>query len=308
MNVLTMLVCCLSLLPGPVAPAASWRWPLDPPPPVLRGFAPPALPWGAGHRGVDLAARSGQPVYAAGAGLISYAARLSGRGVVAILHGGALRTTYLPVRPSVRPGRRVAAGVRIGVVEDLPGHCGGRLCLHWGLLRGPVYLDPLSLVRPVQVRLLPVWGVPPAGHGPPAVARQGRGPYGSGSAAHRPGLPYDSGTAGRGAGLPYDSGRAARGLSHGSPPVEPERSGPGRPSHDLTRSSRDPTPSSGDLAATLAGCSSEIGEAGGGVVAGMLVAFALMLARRRLAVRRRPPDSVIDLARERRRRRCARPG
>jgi Membrane proteins related to metalloendopeptidases len=125
MNVMTMLVCFLSLLSRPSTGAdAPWRWPLVPHPQVLRGFSPPALPWGPGHRGVDLAARPGQPVYAAGAGLVSYAARLSGRGVIAIIHDRVLRTTYLPVLPSVRPGRRVAAGDRIGVVEDLHGHCG----------------------------------------------------------------------------------------------------------------------------------------------------------------------------------------
>ncbi|MGI8335458.1 murein hydrolase activator EnvC family protein [Actinomadura scrupuli] len=267
MNVLTTLLCCLSLLNGPsTVPGASWRWPLAPVPAVLRGFSPPAVPWGPGHRGVDLAARPGQPVYAAGAGLVSYAARLSGRGVIAILHGPALRTTYLPVRPSVRPGRRVAAGDRIGVVEDLPGHCGPRVCLHWGLLRGPVYLDPLSLVRPVQVRLLPVWGVPPAGH------------------ASRPPGPHPA--------VPYGSGARERPPSAGS--ARPGRHRPGG--------------AAAGPALSLAGSAGGIREAGGGLVAGMLVAFTLMLAWRRLPLRRRPPGGVIDLARERRRRRCARSG
>lgn len=267
MNVVTTLVCCLSLLNGPsMVPGAAWRWPLDPVPGVLRGFSPPTLPWGPGHRGVDLAARAGQPVYAAGAGLVSYAARLSGRGVIAILHGPALRTTYLPVRPSVRPGRRVAAGDRIGVMEDLPGHCGPRLCLHWGLLRGLVYVDPLSLVRPVQVRLLPVWGVPPAGHGPRPPGPLPSPPYGSGTADRRP------------------------------------PGGSARPGHSR------PAGAAGEPAPSLAGSSSGIREAGGGVVAGMLVAFTLIQAWRRLSLRRKPPRGVIDLARERRRRRCARSG
>jgi hypothetical protein len=287
MKVMTMLVCCLSLLGGPsTVPGASWRWPLDPRPQVLRGFSPPALPWGPGHRGVDLAAWAGQPVYAAGAGLVSYAARLSGRGVIAIVHGPALRTTYLPVRPSVRPGRRVAAGDRIGVVEDRHDHCGPRPCLHWGLLRGPAYLDPLSLVRPVQVRLLPIWGVPPVAprssggsrpgrsHGPPGE----RGPRPSVHAP--PGPPYDSENVHPG--LPGVSGGTV-------PSAHPRRARP-----------------SGDLALSLAGSSSGIREASGGLVAGMLLAFTLMLAWRRLPIRRRPPRGVIDLARERRHRRCAR--
>ncbi|XVQ13192.1 M23 family metallopeptidase [Spirillospora sp. CA-255316] len=105
---------------------------------------------------MDLTARPGQPVYAAGPGRVSYSGHLAGRGIVAITHG-ALRTTYLPVRPNVREGHAVRAGSRIGTVEQ-SAHC-PTPCLHWGLLRGHAYLDPLSLVRP-EVRLLPHWQTP----------------------------------------------------------------------------------------------------------------------------------------------------
>lgn len=140
---------------GPSAPPNHWRWPTGPPAPrVLRSFSPPPSPWSAGHRGVDLAARPGEPVYASAAGHVSYAGRLAGKGVVAVTHG-ALRTTYLPVRPAVRRGRHVHAGTRIGTVEATWPHC-PVTCLHWGLIQGSVYLDPLPLVRP-KVRLLPYW-------------------------------------------------------------------------------------------------------------------------------------------------------
>ncbi len=133
-----------------------WDWPLTGPPRVLRGFAPPAQPWLAGHRGVDLTAAPGAEVRAAGAGTIGYAGPLAGRGVVTVLHPGGLRTTYLPVQPSVRRGRQVSRGEIIGVVQNLPGHCRSG-CLHWGLLRGRLYLDPLLLLGQGQVRLLPIW-------------------------------------------------------------------------------------------------------------------------------------------------------
>ena len=159
MDVFGAALVCMGLLRGDQGP---WTWPLRPVPHVVRGFTPPALPWGAGHRGVDLAAAPGSTVYAAGAGQVTFAGSLAGRGVVTITHGE-LRTTYLPVRASVRAGSRVTAGQAIGVVENVPGHCPAG-CLHWGLLRGPVYLDPLALLGRAPVRLLPVWPFP----GPPA--------------------------------------------------------------------------------------------------------------------------------------------
>jgi murein DD-endopeptidase MepM/ murein hydrolase activator NlpD len=144
------------------APAAdsAWRWPLDGRPQVLRRFEPPPRPWLAGHRGVDLAATPGQHVVAAGAGVVTFAGELAGRGVVVIAHPGGLRTTYLPVSPAVRRGRTVSPGQEIGAIEDWPGHC-AMSCLHWGLRRGDIYLDPLRLLGFGMVRLLPTWPAHP---------------------------------------------------------------------------------------------------------------------------------------------------
>src|SRR5262249_44200041 len=71
---------------------------------------------------------------------------------------GALRWTYEPLRPSVRPGDEVASGGTLGRLEAATGHCGNRPCLHWGLLRAHVYLDPLAPLGPLadRVRLLPL--------------------------------------------------------------------------------------------------------------------------------------------------------
>ncbi|MGW5266726.1 murein hydrolase activator EnvC family protein [Microbispora sp. NPDC004025] len=136
-----------------------WRWPLSGPARPIRRFDPPAQRWLAGHRGVDLAARPGERVVAAGAGTVGLAERVAGRGVVTVIHPGGLRTTYLPVRALVRPGEVVAAGQVIGAVEeDGAAHCAAS-CLHWGLLRGRLYLDPLLLFGRGQVRLLPRWPV-----------------------------------------------------------------------------------------------------------------------------------------------------
>lgn len=162
MSVTGVILAAAALTPLPGPAGVSWEWPLRPPPMVLRGFDPPAHPWEPGHRGADLAARPGQPVYAAGPGRVGFAGDLAGRGVVTVVHG-TLRTTYLPVRPAVRAGQIVAAGTRIGRVERATGHCGEISCLHWGLLRGTTYLDPLALLGLGRVRLLPWWGAPDGG-------------------------------------------------------------------------------------------------------------------------------------------------
>ncbi len=148
---------------------ASWQWPLAPPIRILRAFSPPPLPWSPGHRGIDLAALPGQPVYAAGPGQVTYAAHLAGRGVIAITHPTTLRTTYLPVTPSVHLGQTVHAGQRIGTLEPTPAHCAPATCLHWGLLRADHYLNPLLLLCHPPIRLLPLWPGSPTKPQPTAI-------------------------------------------------------------------------------------------------------------------------------------------
>jgi len=137
-------------------------WPLVPEPDVVDGFDPPDSPYGAGHRGVDLAGAPGQPVRTALPGTVTYAAPLAGRGVVVVDHGPT-RTTYEPVAASVAVGDVLAAGDRIGTLQVPGSHCFPRACLHWGWIRGETYLDPLRLVGAGPVRLLPLWRDAPAG-------------------------------------------------------------------------------------------------------------------------------------------------
>lgn len=147
---------------GAGVPAIARVWPVGVRPPVLRGWEPPATPYGPGHRGVDLAAASGSPVRAVAAGRVAFAGRVAGRGVVTVeLAGTGLRTTYEPVSPSVEKGTEVAAGDVVGVVAATGAHCGAAACVHWGLLRGGTYLNPLFLLPPWLLgrgpsRLLPV--------------------------------------------------------------------------------------------------------------------------------------------------------
>ena len=143
--------------PGPsrADPSAGAQWPLDPRPEVVAGFDPPQQDWYAGHRGVDLLGTPGSPVRSALAGTVSFAGTIAGRGVLVVDHGR-LRTTYEPVRADVRVGDRVGAGAVLGTLQAARGHCPPRACLHWGLVEGETYLDPLGLLGQGPVRLLPV--------------------------------------------------------------------------------------------------------------------------------------------------------
>lgn len=136
--------------------APGFGWPLRGTPVVERPFTPPTTAYGAGHRGVDLQAGAGALVLAAGPGQVTYVGVLGGRGVVTVTHPGGLRTTYEPVAASVRLGAPVARGAVLGRVSTGHGSCRRPTCLHWGLLRGTAYLDPLSLLARSPVVLLPV--------------------------------------------------------------------------------------------------------------------------------------------------------
>lgn len=138
------------------------RWPLRPPPSVVRTFDPPSPNWLSGHRGVDLAGSPGQPVYAAGGATVVFAGVLAGRPVVSLAHPGGLHTSYEPVRASVRAGQPVTPATVIG--ELMAGHAGCRAaaCLHWGAMWGAAsradYVDPLGLLTSTPVRLKPLAG------------------------------------------------------------------------------------------------------------------------------------------------------
>ena len=153
---LAALAVTVSLLGPTAAPSSAWTAPVVGPVLVLQPFDPPQEPWLPGHRGVDLDADVGDPVLAAGAGTVTWAAPIAGRGVVVVLHEDGRRTTYEPVDPSVSVGDAVEAGDPLGVIAPGVGHCGGvPSCLHWGLRRGEDYLDPMLLLRRGRPVLLP---------------------------------------------------------------------------------------------------------------------------------------------------------
>jgi murein DD-endopeptidase MepM/ murein hydrolase activator NlpD len=131
------------------------RWPVIPAT-VLTDFEP-HTPYGPGHRGIDLAAPPGGPVFAALPGTVTVAGTIAGRPVVVVAHRDvhpSLRTTYLPVRPGVQVGDQVEAGDLLGTV-GLPYHSEAVSCLHWGARLGDRYVDPASLLT-ARIVLLPL--------------------------------------------------------------------------------------------------------------------------------------------------------
>ena len=139
----------------PAHAAGKWDWPLKPAR-LSAGFDRPPQNWLPGHRGVDLVGQAGDQVLAAGNGVITFAGLVAGKGVVVIKHGS-LRTTYEPVSALVAVGSKVRVGEVIGTLAVGESHCSSQTtvsCLHWGLIRGEKYLNPLSLVQK-RVKLLP---------------------------------------------------------------------------------------------------------------------------------------------------------
>jgi murein DD-endopeptidase MepM/ murein hydrolase activator NlpD len=168
-RVLVLLLPVLLLLPpasaaalparSPVPAGLLWVAPLGGALTVTRAFERLPHPYAAGHRGVDLQGVPFGPVLAAGDGTVVFAGMVAGRPVVSIDHADGLRTTYEPVEPSVAAGLQVRRGSPIGTLAIGHAGCPVQACLHWGLRRGVTYLDPLLLLRPPRVRLLPL-GMP----------------------------------------------------------------------------------------------------------------------------------------------------
>ncbi|MFD9408318.1 M23 family metallopeptidase [Streptomyces sp. NPDC059989] len=160
-----MTTLLLSLLLALAQAAVPGVRPLPAPLTVARWWDPPPTPYAAGHRGVDLSAPVGAELRAVGPGRVHYAGQVAGRGVMSLTLPNGLRTTYEPVRPLVTEGEQVTAGQVVAVLTA-GSHC-ETPCLHWGLLAGETYLNPLTLVPRPTPRLLPI----PAPSAPPATGR-----------------------------------------------------------------------------------------------------------------------------------------
>lgn len=134
----------------------------------------------AGNRGVDLAGFPGQVVVSSTGGVVRFAGPVAGVGVVSVDLGDGRRLTYEPVSPAVRTGEVVQTGEPIGRLDAGRAGCPAPACLHWGLVSGGgvtlAYADPLALLGPRQVRLLPLAGSPARAAGPMPQVSAGPAP------------------------------------------------------------------------------------------------------------------------------------
>ena len=143
---------------APALPNGTWSWPVSGP--VIRGFDPPDTPFGAGHRGIDVAVAPGTPILAPEAGTVSFSGRVGGELFVTIVHGGGLSSTYSWISvAAVRKGDVVSRGQTIGATGT--GHPGASVPhLHFGVKLDGEYVDPLELLAPLGVqdliRLVPI--------------------------------------------------------------------------------------------------------------------------------------------------------
>jgi len=99
------------------------------------------------HRGVDLAAAAGTPVYAANDGIVRLAATLPLSGVAVLIdHVMGIVTSYLHQSALlVRPGQRVRRGEILGRVGSTGLSTGPHL--HWGFRINGVHVDPMPWTR-----------------------------------------------------------------------------------------------------------------------------------------------------------------
>ncbi|HSL37887.1 MAG TPA: M23 family peptidase, partial [Arthrobacter sp.] len=83
---------------------------------------------------------------------VSFVGVVVDRGVITVDHGSGLRSSFEAVRSDLRAGDAVAQGDVLGWIQH--GHCTPAPCVHWGVRRGPEYLNPLAFVTDLRPSVL----------------------------------------------------------------------------------------------------------------------------------------------------------
>jgi murein DD-endopeptidase MepM/ murein hydrolase activator NlpD len=107
------------------------------------------------HLGVDYAAATGTPVWAAASGRVVFAGRKGPNGnLVVIRHGGGFETAYAHlhrIKGGIRPGKMVKQRELIGFVGSTGRSTGPHL--HFGLKKFSRYIDPLDELNGPGLRM-----------------------------------------------------------------------------------------------------------------------------------------------------------
>ena len=148
----TLVLLSIRMPPGRAADEGGpWAPPVEGP--VVRGFEPPARPFGPRHLGVDFAAPPGTPVRAVGAGVVVFAGRVGRAWAVTVDHRQGRRTSYAYLRRiQVVPGWPVRRGAVLGQSGGAgPGHGPG--VVHFGYRVNGRAEDPAPLFRAHSSRI-----------------------------------------------------------------------------------------------------------------------------------------------------------
>ncbi|MGI9577141.1 MAG: murein hydrolase activator EnvC family protein [Microthrixaceae bacterium] len=116
---------------------------------VVDWFRPPANRWGPGNRGWEFGTVGGEVVCAVGAGTVTFAGQVAGRGVVSLRHSASVVSSVTGLAEVfVKAGRSVAAGEVIGTA--IAG-------LHVGFRVDGRYVDPAQFFdAPTHAVLVPL--------------------------------------------------------------------------------------------------------------------------------------------------------
>ncbi len=142
-----LLLALLAMAAAPVralAVAGGWPWPVIGP--IIRGYEPPAGPYGPGHRGIDIGSAIGTPILSPARGVVTFAGKVGGQLFVTVDHGGGLSTTYSWLSATlVRKNDTVIGGEVLGLSGT--GHPGSITPhLHFGVKLNGAYVDPFLVL------------------------------------------------------------------------------------------------------------------------------------------------------------------
>lgn len=142
----------------PLPASLAWQWPLAGRPLVAHGFDPPDKPWLSGHRGVDLLAPLGASIRAPTSGVVTFSGTVVNRPLITIATADGLRLSFESVTSKLKAGDAVVRGEELGKLAK-PSHCdagpaGQNSCLHWGVRRGDIYLNPLQFILDLRPSVL----------------------------------------------------------------------------------------------------------------------------------------------------------